>query len=154
MTVHRRKIREVVLQALYSEEVSGDTWKHVIATLIKEKLPKADGVYKFAETLFLRTVKNKEELDAIIQEHIDNWNINRLASVDKLILRMALCEFLWFEEIPTKVTINEAIEIAKHYSTRKSGKFVNGILDAALIRLQKEGKIHKKGRGLIESSLK
>jgi N utilization substance protein B len=63
---------------------------------------------------------------------------------------MALAELLYFEEIPTKVSINEAIEIAKEYSTRKSGSFVNGILDAALEQLKSEDKIKKTGRGLIE----
>jgi len=148
----RREIREVVLQALYSEEVSGNPWKEVIANVIKPKLSSDKKDHKFAERLFLKTAKYKEELDAIIQDHIDNWKINRLATLDKLILRMAICEFLHFEEIPTKVTINEAIEIAKRFSTNKSGKFVNGILDAALARLRKEDKIQKKGRGLIESS--
>ncbi|MDR8392385.1 transcription antitermination factor NusB [Aliifodinibius sp. S!AR15-10] len=149
----RREIREVVLQALFAEEVSGNKWKQVLSTIIKPKLNKDKSALKFAERLFLKTVKSKEELDNIIQDHIKNWNIHRLATVDKLILRLALCEFLNFEEIPTKVTINEAIEIAKRFSTQKSGNFVNGILDAALERLQKEDRIHKTGRGLIESSL-
>lgn len=152
--VQRREIREVVLQALYSEEVSGNLWKQVLNTIIEARLGKEKDAQKFAEQLFLKTAKNKEELDNIIQDHIDNWKINRLATVDKLILRMAICEFLYFEEIPTKVTINEAIEIAKRFSTKKSGKFVNGILDAVLERLKEDDRIQKKGRGLIESSLK
>ena len=65
---------------------------------------------------------------------------------------MAISEFLHFKEVPTKVTINESIELAKEYSTRKSGNFVNGILDAVLNQLSEDGKITKKGRGLIESS--
>jgi N utilization substance protein B len=72
--------------------------------------------------------------------------------LDKLILRLALCEFLHFPDIPPKVTIDEAIEIAKKYSTEKSGRFVNGILDAVLIDLRKEGRLHKKGRGLSEGN--
>lgn len=151
--IQRREIREVVLQALYSEEVSGNRWKQVLTDIIEPKFSQDKPARKFAEQLFLKTTKNKEGLDDLIQDHIDNWKINRLAIIDKLILRMAICEFLHFEEIPTKVTINEAIEIAKRFSTNKSGKFVNGILDAALERLQKENKIQKKGRGLIESSL-
>ena len=74
--------------------------------------------------------------------------------IDLIVLRMALCEFLYFEEIPTKVTINEAIEIVKKYSTAKSGRFVNGILDASLLELIKQGKIKKTGRGLIDRSTK
>lgn len=151
--VQRREIREVVLQALFAEEISGNQWKDILATNIKPKFNNDKEGLKFAERLFLKTAKQKESLDEIIQDHIKNWEINRLAMLDKLILRMALCEFLEFEEIPTKVTINEAIEIAKRFSTKKSGKFVNGILDAALERLQQEDRIEKKGRGLIESSL-
>lgn len=151
--IQRREIREVVLQALYSEEVSENPWKQVLSTIIEPKFRKDEAARKFAEQLFLKTATIKEELDHIIQDHIDNWKINRLAIIDKMILRMAICEFLHFEEIPTKVTINEAIEIAKRFSTNKSGKFVNGILDAVLDRLQKEDKIQKKGRGLIETSL-
>lgn len=142
------------MQALYAEEVSGNLWKEVLSTIIASKLEQDQAARKFAEQLFLKTAKNKEELDSIIRDHIDNWKIERLATVDKLVLRMAICEFLYFEEIPTKVTINEAIEIAKRFSTKKSGKFVNGILDAALERLRNEDRIQKKGRGLIESSLK
>lgn len=148
----RREVREVVLQALYAEDISGFPWKHILTTVIEPQLQKDKNARKFADRLFLKVVKNREELDSIIEDHIKNWKIERLASVDKQILRLALCEFLYFEEIPTKVTINEAIEIAKKYSTKKSGNFVNGILDAALERLQKEDRIQKKGRGLIESS--
>jgi N utilization substance protein B len=66
---------------------------------------------------------------------------------------MAICELLYFEEIPTKVSINEAIEISKRYSTAKSGRFINGILDAALTDLNESGRINKKGRGLIQKTL-
>lgn len=150
---HRREIREVVLQALYAEEVGKDDWEHILSKIIKEKLGKRKEDYKFAEQLFLKTLRNQHNLDEIIQNHIRNWRIERLTIIDKVVLRIALCEFLHFEEIPTKVTINEAIEIVRKFSTSKSSKFVNGILDAALERLQKEGKIDKKGRGLIESSI-
>ncbi len=150
---HRREIREKVLQALYAEELSGDTWEHILKSILKSKFKGEKEAYKFAETLFLRTLNNQEEIDAVIQDHIKNWKIERLTTIDKLILRIALCEFLFFEQIPTKVTINEALEIAKKYSTAKSSNFVNGILDAALEDLKKENRIEKKGRGLIESSL-
>jgi N utilization substance protein B len=120
--------------------------------VIYNKLDDDDNSVNFAESLFLKTARYQADLDEIIQDHIKNWRIERLAEVDKLIIRMALCEFLHFEDIPTKVTMNEAIEIAKKYSTRKSSKFVNGILDAALESLQQEGRIQKTGRGLIDSS--
>lgn len=106
----------------------------------------------FAEKLFLRTQRNLKELDAIIEDQISNWDMERLALIDRQILRIALCELLYFEDIPTKVSINEAIEIAKHYSTSKSGKFINGILDAAYNKLNEEGRIEKSGRGLVDNS--
>lgn len=149
----RRDIREAVLQALYAEELSNDTWEHLLESLISPKFSSDKEGKSFAEKLLLKTLKNREEIDRIINEHVRNWDMGRINLVDKQILRMALCEFLFFEEIPTKVTINEAIEIAKKYSTAKSGNFVNGILDAALEQLQQEDRIQKKGRGLIESSI-
>lgn len=149
----RREIREVVLQALYAEEVSEDRWEHILTSIVKPRFKTDKDAYKFAEKLFLKTLNNQDEIDAIIKKHIKNWHIQRLNTVDKALLRMALSEFLFFEQIPTKVTINEALEIAKKFSTAKSSNFVNGILDAALEELKKEGKIEKKGRGLIESSI-
>src|SRR5699024_8764957 len=110
-------------------------------------------LFVFSEKLFLLTVDHASGHDKLIQNHIKNWDVSRLAIIDRLILRMAITELLYFEQIPTKVTINEAIELAKDFSTRKSGNFVNGILDAVLSTLKNENKINKKGRGLIESSL-
>lgn len=143
----------MVVQALFAEDVSGNDWDHVLNSIIKPKFGENRKNYRFAEKLFFNTLNHREELDEIIRNHIKNWRIDRLATLDKVILRIALCEFLYFEEIPTKVTINEAIEIAKDFSTTKSGNFINGILDAALEQLKKEDRIEKKGRGLIESSI-
>jgi len=112
----------------------------------------ASDAEKFAVRLFRETVNQTDELDREIEPHLVHWEIDRLAIVDKLALRMAICEMVEFEDVPTKVTINEAIEIAKKYSTGKSGKFVNGILDSALQKLNSENRIHKMGRGLIEHS--
>lgn len=151
--VQRREGREIVIKALFAEELGGNDPDYILNSVIKPKFKDDESNYPFTKKLFYRTLENKEQLDGIIQAHIKNWRLDRLASLDKIILRMALCEFLYFEEIPIKVTINEAIEIAKDYSTTKSGKFINGILDAALDDLQEKGKINKKGRGLIESSI-
>jgi len=149
----RREAREAVLQALYAYEIGKGEWKHIINTVIKSQFSKDPETFKFAERLFLKVVNKQDSLDEIIQSHIKNWRIDRLTAIDRLILRLAIAEFLFFEEIPTKVTINEAIEIAKKFSTQKSGNFVNGILDSALEQLQKDERIKKKGRGLIETSL-
>ena len=80
--------------------------------------------------------------------------IERITIIDKLILRQAICEFLYFSDIPLIVSIDEAIEISKIFSTDKSGKFINGILDSILLDLKEEGRICKKGRGLIVKTLK
>lgn len=149
---NRRAAREAALKSLYAVDVGKNSTKDAIEIIIKPSLKSDRDSVRFAEKLFLVTVDHASEYDEIIDEHIKNWEVHRLAIIDKLILRMAISELLLFEEIPTKVSINEAIELAKKYSTRKSGNFVNGILDAALTHLKKENKINKKGRGLIEES--
>ncbi len=152
--INRRHVRETVLQALYALKQSGDTVQYISDSVIKDTLGTEKEARRFAEKLFFRTLENESELDEVIIKHIKNWEIQRLALIDRLILKMALCEFLYFEEIPTKVTINEAIEIAKKFSTGKSGRFVNGILDASLEDLSELGRINKKGRGLIDHTVK
>ncbi len=151
--IQRRKGRELTVKAIYAFEVSGNDKQQVFSSIVAPKFKQDKKNYDFVEDLFFKTLHHQSRFDEIIQQHIKNWKIERLAILDKVILRMALCEFLFFDEIPTKVTINEAIEIAKNYSTEKSGNFINGILDAALADLKKEGKINKTGRGLIESSV-
>lgn len=148
----RREAREAVLQALYANEIGKGQWTQIIQAIIKPKFSKDTETFKFAERLFLKIVNNQEEMDEVIRAHIKNWRIERLTTIDRLVLRMAIAEFLHFEQIPTKVTMNEAIEIAKRFSTKKSGNFVNGILDSALEQLKEDGRIEKKGRGLIETS--
>lgn len=148
----RREARKAVLQALYANEIGKGQWTQIIQSVLKPKLSDPD-TFKFAERLFLKVVNNQETVDEVIQTHINNWSIDRLNTIDLQILRLAIAEFLYFEQIPTKVTINEAIEIAKKFSTQKSGNFVNGILDSALDQLKKDERIRKKGRGLIETSL-
>ena len=149
---NRRAAREAVLKSIYAVEVGGNTTQDVTRNILKKALGVEPGAVRFAEKLLLTTVDHAQEHDLLIQRHINNWEVTRLAIIDKLILRMTLSEFLYFDDVPTKVSINEGIELAKKYSTRKSGNFVNGILDAVLTELKREGKIQKKGRGLIESS--
>ncbi|MEX0608216.1 MAG: transcription antitermination factor NusB [Balneolaceae bacterium] len=152
--INRRVVRETVLKAIYALQQSQESVQYITDTIIKKsEVGKEKEARRFAEKLFFNTVEYEEELDEIISKHIKNWDIKRLALIDRLVLKMALCEFIHFEEIPTKVTINEAIELVKKYSTAKSGRFVNGILDAALAELSKEGKITKKGRGLIQQTI-
>ncbi len=149
---NRRVAREAALKAIYAVELGKNSTVDVTKLIIKHTLKEDTESIKFAEKLLLVTVDFAVSHDEIIEKHINNWEVDRLAVIDKLILRMAITELLNFDEIPTKVTINEAIELAKRYSTRKSGNFVNGILDAILKTLISENKINKKGRGLIEAS--
>lgn len=144
----RRKSRELALCASYAFELSHNEAEYVIKDLIEGK-DNRNAVIKFAEQLFLSVIEHIPELDEIIKRKALNWEFDRIAIIDKLILRMALCEFLYFTDIPPKVSIDEAIEISKMYSTSKSGKFINGILDSVLDELRAKKLIHKSGRGLM-----
>ena len=110
---------------------------------------KEDDDLDYTKKLLLKTIKNEEESLLLIKASANNWEIERIAFTDSLILQMAISEVIEFPTIPTKVTINEFIEIAKTYSTHKSSKFINGILDNIFTGLKKQGKIVKTGRGLI-----
>ncbi len=145
---NRREVRERVMQALYAYELAGGDVEHFIKTVIAPHLEDEEGL-NFATSLFLRTLDCGEQADAVIRNHVQNWDFQRIALIDRIVLRMAICELLSFEDIPPKVSINEAIEVAKKFSTPKSGQFVNGILDAVLLELQRDGKLNKSGRGLV-----
>ena len=106
---------------------------------------------EFVSLLFRKTVLNEVELAREYVDMTPNWDVDRIAEVDTIILKMAICEFLNFPSIPIKVTINEYLELAKEYSTPKSSIFINGILDNLVKEFQKENKLNKSGRGLIQN---
>ncbi len=145
----RREARERVMQALYAQEQAGGDSSHFVHTLLAPEFEDDPGIRDFAERLFRTTLDVTDEADEIIQAHATNWKLHRITSVDRALLRMATAEFLEFEEIPPKVTIDEAIEIAKTYSTDDSGPFINGVLDSVLMDLHQQGRLEKSGRGLI-----
>jgi N utilization substance protein B len=147
----RRIIREKVLQILYAYELNKDSLSSFSKEILNEVKDEADK--NFAENLISRVLSNLEELDSKIKERVENWELNRIALIDKILLRVGICELLYFPDIPPKVSINESIEIAKDYSTSGSGKFINGILDAILADQKKSGKLNKIGRGLVEESI-
>lgn len=99
--------------------------------------------WEFAKNLLLTTMQKKEYALELIKPKLKNWDAERIAILDMLLMEMGICELLFFETIPTKVTINEYIDIAKEYSTPQSGQFVNGILDSIHKELAGENKIHK-----------
>lgn len=103
----------------------------------------------FTETLFRKTIQDDVKNDALIQELTENWELDRIAKMDIILLKMALTEFTALTSVPKKVTLNEYIEISKFYSTPKSQQFINGILDKAVAMLDKDGQVKKTGRGLI-----
>jgi len=137
------------MKALYALEQSRGRPDHVIHTLLKPQL-EADGeTLEFGVNLFRATVDATEEVDEIIQKHATHWDLSRITVIDRSLLRMATTELLEFEEIPPKVSIDEAIEIAKTYSTPQSDTFINGVLDAILMDLERQDRLNKTGRGLI-----
>lgn len=107
-------------------------------------------VEDFGKELLALTFEEEDELLEIIKPTLENWDHERLAIIDMILIKMSLIEFLNFETIPVKVTLNEYVEISKMYSTPKSKEFINGILDKLLKSLLSEGKINKEGRGLLD----
>ena len=148
----RRQVRERVLQALYAQEVSGDSPEHILETLLHPPFKGEKTYTRFAEKLFLRGLDVRTEADTLLDRHVQNWELSRLALTDRLVLRMAVAEMLHFEDIPPKVTINEAVDIARAFGSEKSGAFVNGVLDAILKELRDEGRLKKSGRGLVNTT--
>lgn len=105
----------------------------------------------FALKLFEKTLLHAEEYRVLVSENISNWDYDRVALMDKLLIFMALTEFVEFHEIPVKVTINEYIELSKNYSTSESRRFINGLLDRLVLRLKEQKKLVKTGLGLIDN---
>ncbi len=103
----------------------------------------------FVKRLFRKTILNHAEYQNLIADYIKNWDIERVAFTDIVVMALAISELIEFNEIPVKVTFDEYIEIAKFYSTQKSNVFINGVLDKVVADLKKEGKIKKTGRGLV-----
>jgi len=149
VSIRRRIVREKVVQALYAHEISGDSVDHVIEHILTD-LQKNPQAYEFARVLVHETVGHQDDIDVIIKDKVANWDFNRIAILDRVILRMAICELTYFNEIPPKVSMNEAIEIAKLFSTEKSGQFVNGVLDAVFEDMKAGGTLAKAGRGLYD----
>jgi len=104
---------------------------------------------KFVVDLFRKVLLNHEKFEADIAEVTPNWDAERIADLDMILLKMAICEFLYFPSIPTRVTINEYIEISKDYSTSKSSFFINGVLDKLLKKYTESKRLNKVGRGLL-----
>ena len=120
--------RRAAIQMLYQIDLTNQSPCEVMESFWKT-FTVSQKVKTFADYLVQETWKRKEEIDSVIGKIALNWNLKRMAVVDRNILRLASCEILYIDDIPSKVSINEAIELAKHFSDIESAKFVNGILD-------------------------
>ncbi len=125
----RTKARECALKILYAIEIAKEKPDDAIRIFWDNSDPAEDDVKKYANELVKGVSKNREKIDELITRHATNWQLERMAVIDKNIMRFATYELLYSSEIPPKVAINEAIDIAKKYGDKDSGKFVNGVLD-------------------------
>ena len=122
---NRTLAREISLQALFQQDLT-DSKKEDLDDLLSEAAEAARG---YARSLVIGVLENTQELDSRISEVTANWKLERIAAVDRAVLRLGLYELLEMAEVPPKVVINESVELAKKFSTEKSGAFVNGVLD-------------------------
>lgn len=128
----RRRAREFTLQILFQLDLNNneENLEERLRTFWRDYAPDTEEeIKKFATRLVKETWKNLKNIDELIKRYVENWTMERIAKVDRNILRFALCEMLYLPDIPAKVAINEAVELAKKYSTAESYQFVNGILD-------------------------
>ena len=132
----RRAARQCVLKALFAYQFSkNNTIKQLVS-----KNPELKGNNDFIHSLFDIVLENMKLTENIIKSHLENWEIDRVALIDKILLKMGICEIYFIDDIPPKVSISEMVEIAKIYSTDESPVFINGILDAVFKNYIKENK--------------
>ena len=125
----RTRAREYVLQILYAVDITKGDPEECIERFWEGNEESSDEVKKFAASLVLGVSDNKKEIDKMITKYATNWKLDRMAVIDRNVLRFAAYELLYTKDIPPKVSINEAIDIAKKFGGLDSGKFVNGVLD-------------------------
>ena len=135
----RRAARQCVLEALFAYQFSKNERKEIINQLVN-KNPELKDHYNFIKSLFDIVFTKMDWTEKLIKSHLENWELDRVANVDKILLKMGICEIYFISDIPPKVTITEMVEIAKIYSTDESPIFINGILDAVFKDYLKENK--------------
>jgi transcription antitermination protein NusB len=126
----RRKAREYALQMLFQWDITHDSIDQVAASFFQNQPEESEIVVEFARQLVMNTVEHVEQIDEFIRRHAEHWRLDRMATVDRNILRLAVQEFLYDKETPKTVVINEAIEIARRFSAQESPMFINGVLDS------------------------
>jgi transcription antitermination factor NusB len=133
----RRKARELALKALYAYEISGSAPPQISDDIISNSEIKEEAK-RFSQILFEKAVKNIEKIDNLIKAGVKSWDFSRIALVEKNILRIGICELLFFSETPVAIVINEAVELGKKYGEKDSKSFINGVLDYMAKALEKE----------------
>jgi transcription antitermination factor NusB len=142
----RRKARELAIQVHFHLEFNpGDPKKGF--DLICEKFNSTDSIRPFSEKLVTGVCEKKEELDRLISQASKNWRLDRMPRLDKIILRLAAFEMLFMEDVPPKVSINEAVEMGKKFGGEDSGSFINGVLDNIYMTLVQEGRLKEDEAG-------
>jgi N utilization substance protein B len=126
----RRKSRELALQMLFQSDMGRQSPEQVEKTFWEEREGLEDTVRGFAQDLFRTATNRREEIDLLIEKHTQHWRMERMAAVDRNILRAGVAEFIGFPKTPRPVIINEALEIARRYSSPESVQFINGVLDS------------------------
>ena len=133
----RRQARECVFQGLYALEISRNSRDKTFEDMLN-RYSFDENTKSFASSLYIKTLDQKQFLEKTISRFLENWDLGRIALLDNLILQMAVCELLFFDDVPPIVSISEAIEMAKKYSTDDSSGFVNGILDSVFKEVVKK----------------
>lgn len=132
----RRIARELVLQGLYAEEMTHDSPGKIVEDL-KRKSNFDEESSTFFERLLTTTIKQRDWTSSVIKERLENWDLSRVALIDRLVLQMMITEMVFFDDVPPKVSITEGVEIVRKFSTDESSRFVNGILDSVFHSLKK-----------------
>ncbi|MFH1146388.1 MAG: transcription antitermination factor NusB [Pseudomonadota bacterium] len=139
----RRKARECAIQILYEMDLTG-THADEAVNSFRSSFNVPESAFGFCLALVRGVQEHCAEIDALIKEHSENWRLDRMSRVDRNILRLAVFELLYCEDIPPKVSINEAVDLGKRFGTDESGAFINGILDAVFVNFSKTQKNGKK----------
>ncbi len=135
----RRRMRERAMRILFQVEVGKNPVDEILDYEIEKlKLKKTAKELNFLKNLVKTALEKQSQIDEIIEKYTENWSIDRLGKVDLVILRLALTEIIFIEDVPYKVSINEAIELGKRYSTGDSPSYINGVLDRAFRNLKGE----------------
>jgi N utilization substance protein B len=143
--MRRRLARELALQSLYQMEMNGVGSTHAIAHVVEEAQTDDESQLKQSKDtidpdeimeLVEGTITNLERIDALLLDYLKGWQMDRLSRVDREVLRLAAYEMVYRQDVPPKVVVNEAIELAKHFGTEESGKFVNGVLGKMIKELE------------------